>query len=198
VVAALSAEQLRVLGERYLAETRSVRKTDAPFFIDKMPNNCLYVGLIHLILPNARIIDARRHPLGCCFSCFKQHFARGQNYTYGLQDIGRYYRDYVELMAHVDAALPGLVHRVFYETMIEDTEAEVRRLLAYCNLPFEEGCLKFYDNERAVRTASSEQVRQPIFREGLDQWRHYESWLDPLKAALGPVLTAYPAVPDPF
>jgi predicted Zn-dependent protease len=197
-VAALTHAQLRALGERYVAGTRIQRKTDAPFFIDKMPNNCLYVGLIHLILPNARIIDARRHPLGCCFSCFKQHFARGQNYTYGLEDIGRYYRDYVELMAHVDAALPGLVHRVFYETMIEDTEAEVRRLLAYCNLPFEQGCLKFYENERAVRTASSEQVRQPIFREGLQQWRHYEPWLDPLKAALGPVLTAYPEVPDSF
>jgi hypothetical protein len=163
-----------------------------------MPNNCLYVGLIHLILPNARIIDVRRHPLGCCFSCFKQHFARGQSYTYGLEDIGRYYRDYVELMAHVDAVLPGRVYRVFYERLIEDTEAEVRRLLAYCDLPFEQGCLKFYENERAVRTASSEQVRQPIFREGLEQWRHYEPWLDPLKAALGPVLAAYPEVPDSF
>jgi predicted Zn-dependent protease len=197
-VAALTPAQLRALGEGYLAGTRIQRKTDAPFFIDKMPNNCLYVALIHLILPNARIIDARRHPLGCCFSCFKQHFARGQSYTYGLEDIGRYYRDYVELMAHVDGVLPGRVYRVFYETLIEDTEAEVRRLLAYCDLPFEQGCLKFYENERAVRTASSEQVRQPIFREGLEQWRHYEPWLDPLKAALGPVLPAYPKVPDSF
>jgi predicted Zn-dependent protease len=197
-VAALSAAELRALGERYLADTRIVRKTDAPFFIDKMPNNCLYVPLIHLMLPNARIIDARRHPLGCCLSCFKQHFARGQNYTYGLEDIGRYYRDYVELMAHVDAVLPGRVHRVFYESLIEDTEAQVRRLLDYCNLPFEDGCLKFYENERAVRTASSEQVRRPIFREGLDHWQHYLPWLDPLKAALGPVLDAYPALADSF
>ena len=158
----------------------------------------LHVGLIHLILPNAKIIDARRHPLGCGFSGFKQHFARGQNFSYGLEDIGRYYRDYVELMAHFDAVLPGRVHRVFYETMIEDTEAEVRRLLDYCGLPFEDGCLRFYENERAVRTASSEQVRRPIFREGMDHWRHYEPWLDPLKAALGPVLAAYPAVPDSF
>ena len=197
-VAALSAGELRALGERYLAETRSVRKTDAPFFIDKMPNNCLYLPLIHLMLPNARIIDARRHPLGCCFSCFKQHFARGQNYTYALEDIGRYYHDYVELMAHVDAALPGRVHRVYYETIIEDTEAEVRRLLGYCDLPFEDACLKFYENERAVRTASSEQVRQPIFRDALDHWQHYLPWLDPLTSALGAVLAAYPELPDSF
>jgi tetratricopeptide (TPR) repeat protein len=194
-VAALSGAQLRTLGERYLEDTRIFRKTGAPFFIDKMPNNCLYVGLIHLILPNATIIDARRHPLGCSFSCFKQHFARGQNFTYGLEDLGRYYRDYVELMAHFDAVLPGRVHRVFYERMVEDTDLEVRGLLARCGLPFEESCLKFYDNERAVRTASSEQVRQPIFREAVDHWRHYEQWLGPLKGALGTVLTAYPQVP---
>jgi len=156
------------------------------------------VGLIHLILPNARIIDARRHPLGCGFSCFKQHFARGQSFTYGLEDLGRYYHDYVELMAHFDAVLPGRVHRVFYEAMVDDTETEVRRLLAHCGLPFEEACLRFYQNERAVRTASSEQVRQPIFREGMEQWRQYERWLEPLKAALGPVLAAYPEVPTDF
>jgi hypothetical protein len=149
-------------------------------------------------LPNARIIDARRHPLGCCLSCFKQHFARGQNYTYGLDDLGRYYHDYVELMAHIDTVLPGRVHRVIYESLIEDTDAQVRRLLAYCNVPFEDGCLKFYENERAVRTASSEQVRQPIFREGVDHWRHYQPWLGPLISALGAVLPAYPAVPDSF
>ncbi len=189
-VAALTRAELCALGERYLDGTRVLRKSAAPFFIDKMPNNCLYVGLIHLILPNARIIDARRHPLACCFSCFKQHFARGQNFTYGLEDLGRYYRDYVELMAHFDAVLPGRVHRISYEVMVADTEVEVRRLLAHCGLPFEEGCLKFYENERAVRTASSEQVRQPIFREAVDHWRHYERWLEPLKAALGPVLPA--------
>jgi cytochrome c-type biogenesis protein CcmH/NrfG len=195
-VEGLSAEDRRSLGERYLAETRIQRKTDAPFFIDKMPNNCLYVGLIHLILPNAIIIDARRHPLGCCFSGFKQHFARGQDFSYGLEDIGRYYRDYVELMAQFDAALPGRVHRALYETLIEDTEAQVRRLLDHCGLPFEHACLRFYENERAVRTASSEQVRRPIFRDGMDHWRHYEPWLDPLKAALGPVLDLYPEVPN--
>jgi tetratricopeptide (TPR) repeat protein len=195
-VAALDPAQLRRLGERYLESTRVHRKTTAPFFVDKMPNNCLYVGFIHLILPNARIIDARRHPLGCCFSGFKQHFARGQNFSYDLADIGRYYRDYVELMAHVDAVLPGRVHRVFYESMIENTETEVRRLLDYCGLPFEERCLRFYETDRAVRTPSSEQVRQPIFRDGMDQWRHYEEWLGPLKQALGPVLECYPLVPD--
>ena len=195
VIEKLTSEELRALGERYLEGTRALRKTSAPFFIDKMPNNCWYVGLIQLILPNARIIDARRHPLGCCFSCFKQQFARGQNFTYSLTDLGRYYRDYVELMAHFDDVLPGRIHRVHYEATIGDTENEVRRLLAYCGLSFEEGCLKFYENERAVRTASSEQVRQPIFREGLDHWRHYEPWLDPLKAALGDVVAAYPQVP---
>jgi len=194
-VASLSREELRALGERYLAETRVMRKTDAPFFIDKMPNNCMYVGLIHLILPNAVIIDARRHPLGCCFSCFKQHFARGQWFSYGLEDIGRYYRDYVELMAHIDEVLPGRVVRVFHESLIEDTDAEIRRLLERCGLAFEPACLRFYDNGRAVRTASSEQVRQPIFRDGVDRWRHYEPWLDPLKRILGEVLTEYPGVP---
>ncbi|HXQ32183.1 MAG TPA: sulfotransferase [Steroidobacteraceae bacterium] len=194
-VAALTPAERTALGERYIAETRVQRKTAAPFFIDKMPNNFLYLGLIQLIVPNARIIDARRHPLGCCLSNFKQHFARGQSFSYDLTDLGRYYRDYVELMAHFDAVLPGRVHRVFYETMIEDTEREVRRLLAYCGLPFDEACLRFYENERAVRTASSEQVRQPIFREGVDHWRHYDPWLGPLKQALGPVLECYPDVP---
>jgi predicted Zn-dependent protease len=194
-VAALTRDELRGLGEAYLASTRIHRKSSAPYFIDKMPNNCLYVGLIHLILPNAKIIDARRHPLGCCFSAFKQHFARGQNFAYGLDDIGRYYRDYVDLMAHMDSVLPGRVHRVFYESMVENTEVEVRRLLDYCGLPFEAGCLRFYENERAVRTASSEQVRRPIFRDAMDQWRHYEPWLGPLKQALGEALERYPAVP---
>jgi hypothetical protein len=196
VLADLSADQLRALGERYLSQTRIQRKTDAPFFIDKMPNNFAHVGLIHLILPNAKIIDARRHPLGCCFSGFKQHFARGQHFTYSLEDLGSYYRDYVELMAHLDAVLPGRVHRVIYEQMIDNTEAEVRRLLDYCGLPFDERCLRFYENERAVRTASSEQVRQPIFRDAVEHWRHYEPWLGPLKDALGTVLEKYPATPE--
>jgi tetratricopeptide (TPR) repeat protein len=192
----LSAAQCHELGERYLERTRIQRKSAAPHFIDKLPNNFTHIGLIQLALPGARIIDARRHPLGCCFSGFKQHFARGQNFTYGLEDIGRYYHDYVELMAHFDTVLPGRVHRVFYESMVEDTENEVRRLLEYCGLPFEPGCLRFYENERDVRTASSQQVRQPIYRGGLDQWRHYEPWLGPLKTALGPVLDRYPQVPE--
>ena len=195
VLAQLGAEQCRALGERYLEETRIQRKTERPFFIDKMPNNWLHVGFIHLILPNAKIIDARRHPMACCFSNYKQHFARGQHYTYSLDDIGRYYAKYVELMAHMDRVLPGKIHRVFYERMIEDTESEVQRLLAYCGLPFEDACLRFYENERAVRTASAYQVRKPIFREGLDQWRHFDPWLGPLREALGPVLPAYPDVP---
>jgi Flp pilus assembly protein TadD len=195
-VASLPPEQLTSLGERYLTETRVHRKTDRPYFIDKMPNNWLYVGLIHLMLPNAKIIDARRHPLGCCFSAFKQHFARGQNFAYDLTDLGRYYRDYVDLLSHIDAVLPGRVHRVFYESSIDDTEAQIRRLLDHCALPFEEPTLRFYENGRPVRTASSEQVRQPIFRLGLDHWRFYEPWLGPLRDALGPVLEPYPSVPS--
>jgi len=192
VLAELPAAQLRALGDEYLQRTRIQRKAGRAYFIDKLPNNFLHIGFIHLILPNARIIDARRHPLGCCFSAFKQHFARGQNYTYDLGELGSYYRAYVELMAHFDRVLPGRVHRVFYERMVEDTEAEVRRLLAYCGLPFEAECLRFYENERAVRTASSEQVRSPIYREGLEQWRNFEPWLEPLKQALGPALDDYP------
>ncbi len=198
VIGSLTAAEWQALGRRYLDSTRVHRKSDAPYFIDKMPNNCLYVGLIALMLPHAKIIDARRHPLGCCFSAFKQHFARGQNFSYSLTDLGRYYHDYVELLAHFDAVLPGRVHRVHYEALVDDTEVEVRRLLAYCGLAFDERCLKFYANERAVRTASSEQVRQPIFRDGIDQWRNYEPWLAPLKGALGTVLDSYPAPPHNF
>jgi predicted Zn-dependent protease len=196
VLATLSADQCRALGERYIEQTRIQRKTNKPFFIDKMPNNFQHIGLIRLALPNARIIDARRHPMACCFSGFKQYFARGQRFTYGLEDIGRYYRDYVELMAHFDAVIPGRIHRVIYENMVGDTEGEVRRLLAFCGLPFEAATLSFYANERAVRTASAQQVRQPIFREGIDQWRHYEPWLQPLRDALGAVLSAYPDAPQ--
>jgi predicted Zn-dependent protease len=195
-LAALPLAELRSIGEDYLARTRIQRKTQKPRFIDKLPNNFLHTGFIHLMLPNASIIDARRHPLGCCFSGFKQHFARGQNFTYDLAELGAYYRSYVELMAHFDAVLPGRVHRVLYERMVEDTETEVRRLLAHCGLPFEPACLRFYENERAVRTASSEQVRSPIYREGMDQWRHFEPWLGPLKESLGAVLEAYPLAPE--
>jgi predicted regulator of Ras-like GTPase activity (Roadblock/LC7/MglB family) len=197
-LAALSGEQLQRLGEDYLRRTRIYRKTGQQLFIDKMPNNFLHVGLIHSILPNAKIIDARRHPLGCCLSNFKQFYARGQRFSYGLTDVGRYYHDYVALMAHFDEVLPGRVHRVIYEQLVDDTEAEVRRLLDYCELSFEEGCLRFFENARPVRTASSEQVRRPIYREGVDQWRNYAPWLEPLQAALGPVLAAYPEVPKEF
>jgi hypothetical protein len=196
VLATLGAEELVALGQQYLDRSRIQRKTSAPFFVDKMPNNWIHVGLIHLMLPQAKIIDARRHPLGCCFSGFKQHFARGQHFSYSLADIGRYYHDYVELMAQFDAVLPGRIHRVIYEKLIDDFEGEVRRLLDYCGLPFDEGCLRFYENERAVRTASSEQVRKPIFRDAVEHWRHYEPWLGPLKDALGPVLEAYPSTPE--
>ncbi len=194
-IGALDAAELRALGEEYLERTRIQRKTDRPYFIDKMPNNWAHAALIHLILPNARIIDARRHPLDCCFSNFKQHFARGQGFTYDLGDLGCYYADYVRLMTHIDAVLPGRIHRVIHEAMIEDTEAQVRALLDHVGVPFDPACLRFWENDRAVRTASSEQVRRPINREGVDQWRRFEPWLAPLKDALGPVLERYPDTP---
>jgi Tfp pilus assembly protein PilF len=194
-VAGLTGKQRRDLGAQYLERTKIQRKTGKPLFIDKLPNNWAHVSFIHLILPNAKIIDARRHPIGCCFSNFKQHFARGQAFSYSLEDMGRYYADYVRLMRHFDDALPGRVHRVFYEKMVDDTETEVRALLSACGLAFEPGCLEFHKTDRAVRTASSEQVRQPIFREGTQGWQGFEPWLGPLKAALADTLTAYPAPP---
>jgi hypothetical protein len=193
-----SADERRALGEEYLRRAGVQRRTDRPLFIDKLPNNWLYVPFIQLVLPNAKIIDARRHPFGCCLSNYRQHFARGQAFTYDLDHVGRYYADYVRLMAHVDAVLPGRVHRVIYERMVDDTEAEVRLLLDYCGLDFEPQVLEFYKTERAVRTASSEQVRRPIYREATEEWRAYESHLGPLKAALGPVLDAYPHAPATF
>ena len=192
-LASKSADELRALGEKYLEDTRIHRKTERPYFIDKMPNNFLHIGLIHLILPNAKIIDARRHPLGCCFSNFKQFYARGQNFSYNLEDVGSFYYNYVSLMAHFDEVLPGRIHRVFYEDTVADTV--VRKLLDYCGLEYEPECLRFFESRRPVRTASSEQVRQPIYREGVEQWQKYEEWLDPLKSSLGAVLEAYPAVP---
>jgi predicted Zn-dependent protease len=192
----LEHRTLAKLGEEYLDRTRIQRRQSRPFFTDKMPNNFSHIGLIHLILPHARIIDARRHPLGCCFSNFKQHFARGQGFTYDLAGMGRYYREYVELMAHFDSVLPGRVHRVIYEQMVADPEPEIRKLLDYCCLPFDEACLRFHETERAVRTASSEQVRQPIYRDAVEHWQNFEPWLAPLKDALGTVLLSYPDVPE--
>ena len=192
-LAELDAAALRALGEEYIERTRIQRKTAKPFFIDKMPNNFAHVGMIHLILPNAKIIDARRHPLGSCLSAFKQHFARGQTFSYSLNDLGRYYRDYVDLMAHVDTVLPGRVHRIHYEHLVANLERGVRDLLGYCGLAFEEACLSFHTNTRAVRTASSEQVRQPLYRDAVDHWKNFDAWLQPLKDALGPALDEYPA-----
>jgi len=194
----LSRQEREEIGREYLKRAGVQRRTDRPFFIDKLPNNWLYVPFIQLILPNARIIDARRHPLACCFSNFRQHFARGQPFTYDLTDLGLYYSDYVRLMAHVDAVLPGRVHRVIYERMVEDTETEVRALLDHCGLEFEPQCLEFHKTERAVRTASSEQVRRPIYKEATEEWRPYQPLLGPLREALGPVLDSYPEPPATF
>jgi tetratricopeptide (TPR) repeat protein len=176
-------EELRGFGEKYLADTQ-IYRSGKPFFIDKNPNNFRHLGLIHLILPNARIIDARREPMACCFSNFKQLFATGQEFTYGLEDIGRYYRSYVALMAHWDAVLPGKILRVQHEDVVDDLEGSVRRLLDFCGLDFEPACLDFHKTARSVRTASSEQVRQPIFRDGLDQWQNFDPWLGDLRRAL--------------
>jgi hypothetical protein len=187
----IPAEKLREFGEAFIEDTR-IHRQDAPFFIDKMPNNFRNIGLIHLILPNAKIIDARRHPMACCFSGFKQLFASGQEFTYGLDEVGKYYRDYVALMDHWDAVLPGKILRVQYEDVVADLESQVRRILDHCGLPFEAACLDFHRTERSVRTPSSEQVRQPIYKSGLEQWRNFEPYLDPLKQALGPVLQRYP------
>ncbi len=185
----LESDYFRRFGEQYLEETR-VYRAGAPLFIDKMPNNFVHIGLIRLILPNARIIDARRHPMACCFSGFKQLFGEGQEFTYGLDEIGRYYNAYVRLMDHWDEVLPGFVLRVMHEDVVEDLEGQVRRILDFCGLPFEERCLQFYETERSVRTPSSEQVKQPIYRDAVAQWRHFEPWLEPLKEALGPEILA--------
>jgi tetratricopeptide (TPR) repeat protein len=191
----LSAKECRSLGEEYMDSTRVQRHLGRPFFTDKMPNNFAHIPFIHLILPNAKIIDARRHPLACGFSNFKQHYSRGQVFTYSLTDIGWYYRSYVELMAYFDEVLPGKVHRVIYEEMVGNPDREIRRVLEFLELPFEESCLRFHETERSVRTASSEQVRQPMYKSAKEHWKNYEPWLGPLKETLGPVLDAYPDIP---
>ncbi|HEY8051814.1 MAG TPA: sulfotransferase [Steroidobacteraceae bacterium] len=190
VLADMTAADYRRLGEKYLSDTRVFRSGKA-HFIDKMPNNFRHIGLIHLMLPNAKIIDARREPMACCFGNLKQLFASGQEFTYSIEDIARYYRTYLELMRHWNAVLPGRVLRIQHEDLVDDLPGNVRRLLDYCGLEFEPACIEFYKTERSVRTASSEQVRQPLYREGLDQWRHYEPWLGALREALGDALTRY-------
>ena len=188
LLAALGDDRLRLLGQQYIDRAGLHRSTDRPHFIDKMPNNWFDIGLIHLILPNAKIVDARRNPLDCCLSNFRQHFVRGQAFSNSLADMGRYYRDYVRFMDHVDRVLPGRVHRVIHEDLIADPEREIRRMLAALDLPFEDACLRFHENARPVRTASSEQVRRPINRDGVERWRAYEPWLGPLKEALGDLI----------
>ena len=191
VLKTTDSDTLEGFGETYINDTR-VHRGKAPFFIDKMPNNFRHIGLISLILPNAKIIDARRHPMGCCFSAFKQLFHEGQEFSYGLDEVGTYYKDYVELMDHWDKVLPGKVLRVQYEDVVADLDTQVRRILDYCGLDFEDSCISFHETERSVRTPSSEQVRQPIYQSGVDQWKNFEANLEPLKKALGPVLKRYP------
>lgn len=186
----LSPQQAQAIGQEYLRRVAPQRKTDCPFFIDKLPNNWLYAGFIKTILPHARIVDVRRHPLSAGVANFRQHFARGQHFAYDLADLGHYYRDYVRMMAHIDDVLPGAVHRVTYEDLVEDSEGQIRALLSALDLPFEEGCLTFHKTQRPVRTPSSEQVRSPIFRQGTENWQAYDPWLGPLRAALGDLVPA--------
>lgn len=194
----IDAGRFRSLGQEYLETTRRRRKTGKPYLTDKMPGNRNHLGFIHLALPNAKIIDVRRHPLDCCFSCFRHYFPAGQPLSTNLRDIGRSYVDYVELMAFFDGLLPGRVHRVIYEQLVDDPEREVRRLLDHIGLPFEEQCLRFHENKRFVATISQEQVRMPLYKTGKEQWRRYEPWLGPLKEELGHVLERYPEVPEYF
>jgi hypothetical protein len=196
VLAELAPEDFRRLGRQYMTDTRDYR-AHKPFFIDKMPNNFRHIGLMHLMMPNAKIIDVRREPMACCFSNLKQLFAGGQEFTYNIEDIARYYRTYLDLMRHWDAVLPGRILRVWYEDVVEDLEGNVRRILEFCGFEFEPACVEFYKTERSVRTASSEQVRLPIFRDGLLQWRNYEPWLGPLKESLGDALILYRAPWEP-
>ena len=190
VLANLPLDQFRVYAEQYLQDTR-VYRTNRPRFIDKMPNNFRHIGLIHLMFPNATIIDARREPMACCFGNLKQLFARGQEFCYSVEDIARYYRTYLDLMEHWDYVLPGRVLRVWHEDVVDDLEGSIRRLLGHCGLPFEAACMDFHKTQRSVRTASSEQVRQPIYREGLDHWKSFEPWLSPLRDQLGDALQRY-------
>ncbi len=191
-LADLTRDEALALGQRYLRETQAYR-TGKRYFIDKMPNNFRHIGLIHLILPEARIIDARREPMACCVSNLKQLFAQGQEFSYSIADIARYYRTYLDLMRHWDQALPGRVLRIHHEDLIADLDGSVRQILGHCGLGFEPDCVDFHRNRRSVRTPSSEQVRRPIFKDGLDQWRMFEPWLGPLEEALGDASTLYRA-----
>jgi tetratricopeptide (TPR) repeat protein len=198
VLASLTPALRGELGAEYLRRVSVQRQTDRPRFTDKLPNNWQFVPFILSVLPGATIVDIRRHPIACCLANYRQHFARGQAFTYDLSDLGHYYSDYVRLMAHVDRVAPGRVHRVIYEELVDDTETQVRALLAACGLPFDPACLAFHETERAVRTPSSEQVRQPIYRDALAEWHGYRPFLDELVDALGPVVEAYPHPPEAF
>ena len=189
----LSADERIAIGQEYLDRTRVHRKTGRPYFIDKMPNNWLNVGLIKLVLPNAHIIDTRRHPVGCCLSMWKQHFARGQGFSYDLEDLARYYSDYSGLMEHFAFVAPGMIYRVYYEQIVADSDNQIMSLIEHLGLPFEKACLSFWKTDRAVRTASSEQVRRPIFTDAVEHWRQFAPRLAPLVKALGPLVESYPA-----
>lgn len=194
-LASLDTDAIKAIGAEYMERARPFRLTDRPFFVDKLPPNWMNIGLIRLALPNARIIDARRHPMACGFSNFKQHYATGVAYSYSLDSVGRFYRDYVRLMDHIDEVQPGTVHRLINERLIDDPEGEVRRMLDYLGVPFDPACLEFHSNKRAIQTPSAEQVRRPINRDGVDYWRHYEAWLGPMREALGDALDRWDRLP---
>lgn len=196
-MAELDGAAIRSIGEEYMERTRAFRMTDRPYFVDKLPANWMHLGLIRLALPNAKIIEARRHPMACGFSNFKQNYASGIRFSYSLESIGLFYRDYLRFMDHIEGVQPGAVHRVLNERLIDDPEGEVRGMLDFIGLPFDPSCLEFHRNRRAVQTPSAEQVRRPINRDGVDYWRHYENWLGPLKEALGPSLERWDKSPQP-
>jgi len=182
---------LKALGQDYVSFCQMHRTEGAQYFIDKNPNNFPYVGFIHMILPNAKVIDARRHPMDACLSCYRQLFAKGQTFTYDLTDIGEYYLQYQRMMDYWHEVLPGRVLTVQYEELVADFENQVRRLVEYCELPWEDSCLNYYETDRPIRTASSEQVRQPIYTQSMQRWRNYDQYLDELREVLSPILERY-------
>jgi hypothetical protein len=190
-LAELDGAAIRAIGEEYVERTRAFRMTDRPYFTDKLPANWMHLGLIRLALPNAKIIEARRHPMACGFSNFKQNYASGIRFSYSLESVGYFYRDYARFMDYMEVVQPGAIHRVLNERLIDDPEGEVRRMLDFIGLPFDPACLEFHRNKRAIQTPSAEQVRRPINRDGVDHWRHYECWLGPLKEALGPAIESW-------
>jgi hypothetical protein len=191
----MSSSELAALGDHYLDECTAYRRTSRQYFIDKTPWNWRDGGLIRLILPHAKIVDVRREPMAACFAMYKLQLEVGSEFPYGFRNLAHFYTQYTRMMAHYETVMPGRIHFLSYERLVDDTENEIRRLLAYCGLPFEENCLRFWETNRAVATPSGEQVRQPIYRGALEQWKNFEPWLGPLKDALAEAQNAIATTP---